>query len=265
MHALEIRNSSNLQTDLPQAWMTKPGRPPVLQIYSPRISSLRLLQKLHGGRIFKLTLRPSSPFYLRIGQSLVITSDSRTLPAKERTIPRLKIRAGPAFGTGDHATTHLCLRYLTRFLAQTTKKKPTVLDLGCGSGILALACARLGSQAEGWDNDASAVSEAWRNAKLNRLATRAHFRQADALRSVLPSADLILANLYDSLLLHLLPRLDKYRRSGTTLILSGILRGQENAVMRTARKLGWKLQRRGRLGRWFCLQFGPDEGVKKTR
>lgn len=265
MQALEIRNPSNLQTDLPQAWITKPGRPPVLQIYSPRLSSLRQLQKLHGGRIFKLTLRPSTPFHLRIGQSLVVTSDSRILPFREKAIPRLKIRAGPAFGTGEHATTHLCLRYLTRFLSQTERRNPAVLDLGCGSGILALAGARLGSHAEGWDNDESAVREADRNARLNRLTARARFRQADALRSALPPADLILANLYDTLLLHLFPRLERHRRSGTTLILSGILCGQENAVIRTARQLGWKLHRRGRLGRWFCLQFAAQEKRKRTR
>ena len=262
MHALEIRTPSNLQTHLPQAWITKLGRNPVLQIYSPQQQPLRQLQKLHGGRILKLALRPSAPFYLRIGDRLVVTSDSRTLPVKERTIPRLKIRAGPAFGTGEHATTHLCLRYMTRFLVQTPRKNCAVLDLGCGSGILALAGARLGSKAEGWDNDESAVREADRNAKLNRLTKRARFRRADALRSALPPADLILANLYESLLLHLLPRLEKHRRSGSTVILSGILRGQENAVLRTARSLGWKLQRRGRQGRWFCFQLVAAERKK---
>jgi ribosomal protein L11 methylase PrmA len=57
-----------------------------------------------------------------------------------------------------------------------------------------------------------------------------------------------------------LPRLEKHRKAGTTLILSGILQGQENAVIRSARKLGWKLQRLGRLGRWFCLQFVAAKG-----
>jgi ribosomal protein L11 methylase PrmA len=52
-----------------------------------------------------------------------------------------------------------------------------------------------------------------------------------------------------------LPRLEKHRKAGTTLILSGILQGQENTILRTSRKLGWKLQRRGRIGRWYCLQF----------
>jgi ribosomal protein L11 methylase PrmA len=77
----------------------------------------------------------------------------------------------------------------------------------------------------------------------------------DALRAPLPNADLIVANLYDSLLLHLLPRLERHRKSHTSLIFSGILHGQENSIIRAARRFRWKLQRRGRLGRWHCLQF----------
>ena len=265
MYVLETRKPDLGDVHLPTAQIIRPKRGVVQQYYSARLSPLRRMQRIHGGKLRKLCLRPSSPFYLRIGQSVVVTSDSRALPAKERTIPRLKIRAGPAFGTGEHATTHLCLRFLTRFLLCSQKKSPAVLDLGCGSGILALASARLGARAEGWDNDESAVQEAVRNAKLNRLTSRAHFRQADALRSPLPPADLVLANLYDSLLLHLLPRLEKHRRAGTALILSGLLRGQEHAVIRTARKLGWQLERRGRRGRWFCLQFCALGKRKRAR
>jgi len=255
MYVLETRRLSPLPTLLPHALLERPGQHPTLQIYSPKILPLRHAQKQFPGRIQKLTLRPSSPFQLRIGQRLLITSDNRIVSSKDRSIPRLKIRAGPAFGSGEHATTHLCLRYLTQFLLDHPKSNPTALDLGCGSGILALASAKFGAQAIGWDLDATAIQEAQRNAKVNRLTSRVLFQTKDALRAPLPKAALIVANLYDSLLLHLLPRLEKHRKTGTTLILSGILQGQENAIIRTARKLGWKLQRRGHLGRWFCLQF----------
>jgi len=257
MYVLESRRHLTIPTHLPHALLERPGHPPVLQIYSAKVLPLRKLQNICPGRIRKITLRSSSPFQLRIGQRLLITSDHRIVSSKDRSIPRLKIRAGPAFGSGEHATTHLCLRYLAQFLLDHPKSNPTVLDLGCGSGILALACARLGVQALGWDLDPTAIQEAQRNAKVNRLTSRLLFQIKDALRAPLPKADLIVANLYDSLILHLLPRLEKYRKTGTTLILSGILQGQENAVIRTARKLGWKLQRRGRLGRWHCLQFQP--------
>jgi ribosomal protein L11 methyltransferase len=257
MYVLETRRLSPLPILLPNALLERPDHHPNLQIYSPKILPLRQAQKQFPGRIRKLNLCTSSPFQLHIGQRLLITSDHRIVSSKDRSIPRLKIRAGPAFGSGEHATTHLCLRYLTKFLLDHPKSNPTVLDLGCGSGILALASAKFGTQAIGWDLDATATQEAQRNAKVNRLTSRVLFHIKDALRAPLPKADLIVANLYDSLLLHLLPRLEKHRKTGTTLILSGILQGQENAIIRTARKLGWKLQRRGRLGRWFCLQFQP--------
>jgi SAM-dependent methyltransferase len=136
-------------------------------------------------------------------------------------------------------------------------KSCRVLDLGCGTGVLALAAARLGAKVEGWDSDPVAVTEAQRNLRLNRVGTRVCFRQRDVLREAIPAADLIVANLYDHLLLHLLPRLESHRRAGTTLLLSGILKGQENGIIRTATKLGWKLERRGRLGRWFDSKPSP--------
>jgi ribosomal protein L11 methyltransferase len=255
MHVLELDLSEKPSTSLPSAVVEIPGRAPKLQVYSPLLSPLRSLQKSHGGRIRKLHLRPSIPYQLRIGRKLIITSGNQKLPKRDRSVPRLRIRAGPAFGTGEHGTTRLCLRYLTQFLDRCTKSNPQILDLGCGSGILALACAKLGSLAKGWDNDESAVKEALRNARLNRLNHRAHFQQADVLRKALPPADLILANLYDTLLLQLLPRLRAHRKAGTQLIFSGLLAGQERPILRDAKKLGWKLERRGRIGRWLCLQF----------
>ncbi len=255
MYVLETRHASTDPLPLPHAQIEKPGHPPLLQIYSHQLASLRKLQRNLSGKIRKLILRPSTPFQLRIARRLLITSDHRIVQSKDRQIPRLKIRAGPAFGSGDHATTHLCLRYLSHFLAAHYQTPSTILDLGCGSGILTLAAAKLSARAVGWDNDPTAVRESQRNAKLNRLAHRVRFEVKDALRAPLPPANLIIANLYDSLLLHLLPRLEKHRRSGSNLILSGILQGQEIQILRAARKLGWNLQRRGRRGRWFCLQF----------
>jgi len=255
MYILETSHLTPQNLTLPHAQIERPGRPPLLQIYSPTLPPLRHLQRQLKGKIRKLIVRPSTPFQLRIAQRLLITSDHRVVAKKDRAIPRLKIRAGPAFGSGEHATTHLCLRYLTHFLASSPKPKPTVLDLGCGSGILTLAAAKWNANAIGWDLDPTAIQEAQRNARINRLNNKARFLIIDALRAPLPNADLIVANLYDSLLLHLLPRLERHRKSHTSLIFSGILHGQENSIIRAARRFRWKLQRRGRLGRWHCLQF----------
>jgi len=257
MYVLETHTLTAAKLPLPSAQLKRPGQPPVLQIYSPKILPLRKLQVRLKGRIRKLLQRKPSPFHLRISYDLVVTSDARFLPKDFRSIPRLQIRAGPAFGTGEHATTRFCLRYVVQFMRKhgSLLKPCRVLDLGCGTGVLALAAARLGAKVEGWDSDPVAVTEAQRNLRLNRVGARVCFRQRDVLRDAVPAADLIVANLYDHLLLHLLPRLESHRRAGTTLILSGILKGQENGIIRAATKLGWKLERRGRLGRWFGLQF----------
>jgi ribosomal protein L11 methylase PrmA len=257
MYVLETRTLTAAKLPLPSAQLKRPGQPAVLQIYSPKILPLRKLQTRLKGRIRKLHQRKPSPFHLRISYDLVVTSDARFLPKDFRGIPRLQIRAGPAFGTGEHATTRLCLRYVVQFMRKhgSRLKSCRVLDLGCGTGVLGLAAARLGARVEGWDSDPVAVQEAERNLHLNRLGKRVYFRQRDVLRDAVPTADLIVANLYDHLLLHLLPRLEPHRRAGTALLVSGILKGQENGIIRTATKLGWKLSRRGRLGRWFCLQF----------
>jgi ribosomal protein L11 methylase PrmA len=257
MYVLEARTLTSAKLGLPSAQLKRPGQPAVLQIYSPKILPLRKLQTRLKGRIRKLHQRKPSPFHLRISYDLVVTSDARFLPKDFRGIPRLQIRAGPAFGTGEHATTRLCLRYVVQFMRKygSRLKSCRVLDLGCGTGVLGLAAARLGAKVEGWDSDPVAVQEAKRNLRLNQVGKRVRFRQRDVLRDAIPAADLIVANLYDHLLLHLLPRLESHRRADTTLLLSGILKGQENGIIRTATKLGWKLERRGRLGRWFCLQF----------
>jgi ribosomal protein L11 methylase PrmA len=262
MYVLETRQLTTAKLPLPSAVLKRPGQPAILQVYSPKIIPLRKLQSRLPGRVRKLRQRKASPFHLRISYDLVVTSDARFLPKDFKGIPRLQIRAGPAFGTGEHATTRLCLRYVVQFMRKhgSRLKSCRVLDLGCGTGVLALAAARLGAKVEGWDSDPVAVTEAQRNLRLNRVGTRVCFRQRDVLREAIPAADLIVANLYDHLLLHLLPRLESHRRAGTTLLLSGILKGQENGIIRTATKLGWKLERRGRLGRWFCLQFRPKSG-----
>ena len=257
MYVLETRQRTTAKLPLPSAVLQRPGQASILQVYSPKILPLRKLQTRWKGRIRKLPQRKPSPFHLRIGRTLVITSEARFLPRGFRPIPRLQIRAGPAFGTGEHATTRLCLRFVVQFLRKQGSHPEScrVLDLGCGTGVLGLAAARLGARVEGWDSDAVAVQEAERNRRLNRLGKRVCFRKRDVLRDAVPAAELIVANLYDHLLLHLLPRLERHRSAGTTLILSGILKGQENSIIRAANRLGWKAERRARLGRWFCLQL----------
>jgi ribosomal protein L11 methyltransferase len=136
----------------------------------------------------------------------------------------VELDPGLAFGTGSHPTTRLCLAWLDRHL----KGGETVLDYGCGSGILAIAALRLGAErAIGVDIDPQAVAAAKDNAARNGVD--AQFMEA----SIEPDmcADIVIANILANPLKLLAPVLTAHCRVGGRLVLSGILQGQANGVI----------------------------------
>ncbi len=130
---------------------------------------------------------------------------------------------GLAFGTGSHPTTHLCLHWLTDHL----RKGETVLDYGCGSGILAIAAKKLGAgNTLGVDIDAQAILASQQNAEQNRV--EAGFCLPDAMPA--QSADVVVANILSIPLKMLAPLLAQSCRSGGRIALSGILAEQAEEV-----------------------------------
>ncbi len=130
---------------------------------------------------------------------------------------------GLAFGTGSHPTTHLCLAWLT----QTVTKGASVLDYGCGSGILAIAAKKLGAgHVVGTDIDAQAIQSSLYNAEQNAVV--ADFYHAGQYKS--QEFDIVVANILSSALSVLAPALAKSCKAGGKIALSGILREQESAV-----------------------------------
>ena len=134
---------------------------------------------------------------------------------------------GRAFGTGSHPTTRLCLEWLARELPRDA----TVLDYGCGSGILAIAAAKLGARAvTGVDVDVEAVDAARANAAANRVA--ATFMHADALDGGgARTFDVVVANILANPLRLLAPALSARTRAGGWIVLSGVLAGQAADVV----------------------------------
>jgi ribosomal protein L11 methyltransferase len=118
---------------------------------------------------------------------------------------------GRAFGTGGHATTRLCLRLLSDL------ERGSLLDIGCGSGVLAIGAARLGfGPVTALDHEAAAVEATRRNAAANRVVV--DIRRADAFTDPLPTADVAVANISAEAVQRLLPRFD-----ARTIVTSGYL------------------------------------------
>lgn len=135
----------------------------------------------------------------------------------------LRLDPGLAFGTGTHPTTRLCLMWLDRNL----HVGETVLDYGCGSGILAIAAKLLGAErVTGVDVDPNAVRASAENARLNRIEARFVEPDADAG----PPADVVVANILANPLRVLAPLIAGRCRPGGRIVLSGILEPQEGAV-----------------------------------
>lgn len=160
---------------------------------------------------------------MRFGRRLWIVPSWHEPPEPEAV--NILLDPGLAFGTGTHATTRLCLEWLDGQPLEGC----SVVDYGCGSGILAIAAARLGAcQVWAVDNDPQALTATEENARRNGCAERI----APLLPHELPAvrADRLVANILAAPLIALAPRLASLVRPGGTMALSGILPEQAEAV-----------------------------------
>jgi ribosomal protein L11 methyltransferase len=144
----------------------------------------------------------------------------------------LALDPGLAFGTGSHPTTRLCLRWLVRELAPGD----SVLDYGCGSGILAIAACRLGAgRVVGTDIDRQALTASEANAKRNRVAVA--FLSPECLAAEVTTAfDVVVANILANPLQLLAPALAARVRPGGRIVLSGILEAQADPLLGVYRR-----------------------------
>ena len=159
---------------------------------------------------------------IRVSERLWIVPSWHAAP--DPAAVNLVLDPGMAFGTGSHPTTRLCLEWLER----TVQPGCSVLDYGCGSGILAIAAARLGAATVvGVDIDPLAVDAARANARRNGVTATFH----DSAQPVAGAYDLVVANILSNPLRVLAPAICAHVRRGGRLALSGILREQADEIM----------------------------------
>ncbi len=197
-----------------------------------------------------ITTSPRPP--IRIRQKLLVVSDEKpraSLAAAHPRRPQLLVPAGLAFGTGEHATTSTCLRLLADLAPASGPW--SLLDLGCGTGILALAGRLLGAcPVLAGDFDTTAVTVAKQNLALNRL-DRVTIRKLDVLTwNPDRKWQVVAANMFSELLIESAPKLARCVAPGGHLLFSGVLRSQEKGVVAAFKKQGFSLQRIVRKGKW---------------
>ena len=168
---------------------------------------------------------------LEIGRFLVVPTWEQPGPTDKIV---LRLDPGLAFGTGPHPTTAMCLE----LLGETVTPGVRLLDVGCGSGILSVAAAKLGAQATGSDLDPWCVEATEANAKLNEVEIEVH-GDADLgwMKSPFP---LVVANLMSDLLIRLSGELARVTEKGGTLVVSGISAPRADEVEAALHQAGFE-------------------------
>ncbi len=160
-----------------------------------------------------------------------------------------------SFGTGEHQTTKLVLQFLEKY----TEQGAQVLDVGCGTGVLAIGAVLLGAQkAIGIDNDEWCLLNGNENVALNSLEEKVEIRLCETKDVAEKDFDLILANINKHILIEIRDDLYGKMKTGGTLILSGLLTSDEEDIVSSYSGKGLKLIEKKNQDEWIALVFRKD-------
>lgn len=186
-----------------------------------------------------------------IGNKLLIQPLWEDMKEEETDRAVLKIEPGLAFGTGTHDTTRLCLQTLENYAGEGK----TVLDIGCGSGILSIASLLFGAEsAVGVDIDSLAVKTAVENGETNGFTEpKLKILQGDLCDKVTGKYDVVVANIVADVIIMFCENVAQFMKEDSVFITSGIIDTRENDVLAVFEKYGFKVKERHTSGGWVCF------------
>lgn len=173
---------------------------------------------------------------LEIGEKLAIVPEWENYENKDREI--IKINPGMAFGTGTHESTYMCLELLEKYV----NKDDEIFDIGCGSGILAIAALKLGAKrALAIDIDEKCIDASHENASLNKLEDKMEIKKGNLLDVVKGRADLIVSNIIAEIIVDEIKNLKNHMDKGGIFITSGIIKERRQMVIDALEENGFEI------------------------
>ncbi len=235
-----------------------------VEVYCHRETNAKAIQKQFGGSIRELkqqnwaavSAKSLQPIHVR--GKLIIAHTETLAEELRRTQPNQHVLCIPgemAFGTGDHATTSTCLRLLVDYATAQKGEPWDLLDLGCGTGILALAGKLLGAgTVDACDYDPAAVTISKKNTKLNGLRKINFFKQDVLDWQPSRTYDLIAANIFHDVLTAALPKISAAAKLGGTILISGILVTQLQSCLDAGTAAGLTFEPAIIKGKWATVR-----------
>lgn len=188
---------------------------------------------------------------IKIGDRIVVVPTWETYhPIDDELI--IQIDPGLSFGTGSHETTSMCIRMLEKHV----KENDSVLDVGTGTGILAIAASKLAAKkVVAIDIDEKSIEIAKENIFLNEVSQKTDVKLGNLLDGIEQKFSVIVANLFAELLVSMSDKVAETMNADGIFIATGILDSKEKMVMKTYEKNGFYLIERLQMGEWVCLTF----------
>lgn len=184
----------------------------------------------------------------KVGEKIVVKPIWEEYEAKDGELV-VNLDPGMAFGTGTHETTRMCIQALERYV----EEESTVFDVGCGSGILAIAAAKLGAKlAVGVDLDPVAVESSKENVEYNNL-DNIEILHGNLVEVIDGKADIVVANILAEIICILTDDVKRVLKEGGVFITSGIIHDRVDMVCEKLEATGFEVVEKNRDGEWNCI------------
>lgn len=185
----------------------------------------------------------------RLGNRIVIKPSWETFETKEDDLV-IEIDPGNAFGSGTHETTSMCIEMIEKYM----RPSDTVIDVGCGSGILAIAAGKLGAkEIIAVDIDENAVNTARENLRLNGLSERSDVRHGDLIKVVPEKAELVVANIIADIIVRLSDDVESIMKPDALFVSSGLILDKVDWVIEELKKRQFEIVEVMKKGEWAVV------------